>query len=242
MSKAQDIRGLKFGRLTPVELVEPINGKTRWKCICDCGNTVIVNRADMRSGKTQSCGCLQRERARAALHKQLKYRIDGDTAICETNTGVEFYIDAEDVEKVAKRSWYLSQWGYLRSSITGGGSIDLHKYVIGKENECATIDHIDRNKLNNKKTNLRICTPKENRYNKSTRSNNTSGFTGVGWNTRANKWCAYIAKDGETTHLGYFNQYVDAVMARYKAEKEVFGDFAPHTIQDVKAAIAKVVQ
>ena len=154
MSKVQDIRGQKFGRLTPIELVETSDARTRWKCLCDCGRVVEVNRRDMRPGKTQSCGCLQRERSRNALHKQLKYTIDSDTAICETTSGIEFFVDAEDVYRVAERSWYLSQWGYLRSSKTHGGAIDLHKFVLGKENESVTVDHIDRNKLNNRKSNL----------------------------------------------------------------------------------------
>lgn len=232
----QDIRGQKFGRLTPLECVSTAGGNTRWKCRCDCGNIVVVNRRDMRPDKTQSCGCMQKERTRAALHKEPKYRIDGNTAICETNSGVEFYVDVEDLDTVLCRSWYISNRGYVASSKTHGGVVYLHKLLVNaKDNEI--VDHIDRNKLNNRKENLRACTLRENRFNKSKRSDNTSGFTGVAWNQRAKMWQSYIAKDHKMIHLGSYKSYADAVWARYNAEVKHFGTYAPHTYQDATEAI-----
>lgn len=56
-----DLVGNKYGRLTVIEFVELKNHKTYWKCICDCGLTVIVTGNNLRSGNTKSCGCLHRE-------------------------------------------------------------------------------------------------------------------------------------------------------------------------------------
>ena len=60
-----DVSGQRFGRLVAVSRCQ---GKeypeTRWHCRCDCGNEVIVRLADLRSNKTQSCGCLRSERMR----------------------------------------------------------------------------------------------------------------------------------------------------------------------------------
>jgi len=57
--KAKDIEGQKFGRLTAIKFVgSDKSGYARWECKCDCGKTVIVYGANLRSGRTKSCGCL----------------------------------------------------------------------------------------------------------------------------------------------------------------------------------------
>ena len=58
MGKYIDITGEKYGRLTVIEKAESKNGKTRWLCQCDCGNTVHVSSRSLVSGNTKSCGCL----------------------------------------------------------------------------------------------------------------------------------------------------------------------------------------
>jgi len=54
----KDMTGQRYGRLTAIEFVERKNGATYWKCRCDCGNEVIKNIANLKSGKTVSCGCI----------------------------------------------------------------------------------------------------------------------------------------------------------------------------------------
>lgn len=63
-----DIRGAEFGRLTAVEAVARAGGKTRWRCVCQCGTEVIVTTGNLRSGNSKSCGCLNTERV-AALNR-----------------------------------------------------------------------------------------------------------------------------------------------------------------------------
>lgn len=63
MSKQKDITGERFGRLVAVERTGYKNGKSRWKCLCDCGNEVDVIICSLTGGKTQSCGCLRKETA-----------------------------------------------------------------------------------------------------------------------------------------------------------------------------------
>ena len=54
-----DLTGKKFTYLTPYEYIK--GGK--WKCKCDCGNEIIVDTRNLNSGHTQSCGCLQKQKA-----------------------------------------------------------------------------------------------------------------------------------------------------------------------------------
>ena len=65
MSNFIDLTGQKFGRLTVIERVENNkHGKARWKCECECGNDVFIPTGDLKSGRTQSCGCFNKERTK----------------------------------------------------------------------------------------------------------------------------------------------------------------------------------
>ena len=58
----EDLAGQKFGRLTVVERAENAKfGQAKWKCLCDCGNTTVVNANNLKSGITKSCGCYRQE-------------------------------------------------------------------------------------------------------------------------------------------------------------------------------------
>lgn len=63
-SKIIDLTNKKYGRLTCVNLSYTKQGKSYWKCICDCGNEKIVRSNDLISGKVKSCGCLKKEKIR----------------------------------------------------------------------------------------------------------------------------------------------------------------------------------
>lgn len=86
-------------------------------------------------------------------------------------------------------------------------------------------DHVNKNKLDNRKSNLRVATHQENCRNRPKQTNNTSGVTGVG--LTAGKWYARIWIDGKLKHLGLFENKEDAIKARLNAEATYFGAFAP---------------
>lgn len=88
----------------------------------------------------------------------------------------------------------------------------------GKIPKNLQIDHIDRNKKNNKIENLRLATCKENSRNK-----NSKGFV---WNTSSKKWVAQIIVDGSYQYLGLHETELDARAAYLRARKQFFGLFA----------------
>ena len=59
--KLENLTGKVFGRLTVLQRAESVNKRTKWLCSCDCGNEIIVEAYNLKSGHTQSCGCWQRE-------------------------------------------------------------------------------------------------------------------------------------------------------------------------------------
>lgn len=89
------------------------------------------------------------------------------------------------------------------------------------------LDHINGVRSDNKWKNLREVTRTENNMNQKISSANTSGYIGVHWAKREQKWNAYIKKNRKRKHLGYFDNYEEAVAARKKAEKE-YGFHANH--------------
>jgi hypothetical protein len=81
-----------------------------------------------------------------------------------------------------------------------------------------TVDHIDRDRANDRIDNLRLATQAEQNKNLGANSRNTSGVNGVFWNERDGKWVAYICPNGSRNkHLGYFDSFEDAVAVRRKA-------------------------
>lgn len=69
MGKLIDISGQRFGMLVVFNREESINKRTMWLCRCDCGNEVVVESYNLRSGHTQSCGCYQKKATSTANTK-----------------------------------------------------------------------------------------------------------------------------------------------------------------------------
>jgi len=119
-----------------------------------------------------------------------------------------------------------SKAGYLRSSGYIGIKIDYkmyqaHRlvwlYTYGKFPK-GDVDHINRVRNDNRIENLRDVSRSLNSRNSSVSQLNTSGFSGVFWNKRANKWVSHITYGGKQRHLGYFKKIEDAIKVRKEAE------------------------
>jgi len=85
-----------------------------------------------------------------------------------------------------------------------------------------TVDHINGIRTDNRWENLRHVSRKCNSQNKKLSSNNSSGFYGVSYNKRTNRWCSYIQLEGKQTIIGYFKSPVEAAVARVKYEENCF--------------------
>jgi HNH endonuclease len=100
--------------------------------------------------------------------------------------------------------------------------------VYGGIPEGMQIDHKNRERSDNKLSNLRLATPLDNKRNSSKPSTNRSGYKGVSWSSRHGKWLSSISFDGKTKYLGLFEDAVEASEV-YKQEAEKnFGLFASH--------------
>ena len=116
--------------------------------------------------------------------------------------------------------------GYLRIVLQRRG-YQAHRlawlYVYGNWPE-GQLDHINRNRSDNRISNLREVSNKQNQQNRSKPSNNSSGHPGVFWHKQHARWQAYITHNQKKAHLGCFTDIEEAVAARKAAEKLYWAD------------------
>ena len=147
----------------------------------------------------------------------------------QLNKEIVSIVDDEDFEYLNQWKWYLlkSHTNYyaIRTSKPENKLIQLHRVVI-KAKEGEFVDHINGNKLDNRKINLRICTKAQNSQNRKMSKFNKSGFNGVSWCIKNKKWVAQISCENKKIHIGYYIELKDAARAYNQAAQKYHGEFA----------------
>jgi len=134
-------------------------------------------------------------------------------------------ISIESIEIIKKYKWRLVKYGYVRTNIKGK-SLGLHKILMNSD-ENNVVDHINRNPLDNRIENLRICPQSKNLINKGIQSNNTSKITGVWFDKSRNKWASELQFNKKKIFFKRFDSKEEAIIARKNAELEYFGEYNP---------------
>lgn len=140
------------------------------------------------------------------------------------NTGQSILVDDSDYEWLNSMAWHITPKDYA-SHTEKGKRILMHRLILNTPKGMLT-DHIDRNRLNNTRANLRICTHHENCFNRKKNANNTSDFKGVNWDKKDKKWRAKIYYKEGTKHLGSYTNKMDAAKAYNDAAIKLYGQFA----------------
>lgn len=216
--KKIDMLHREFNRLKVIEFDRQNGNKFYWKCQCECGNIVSVEGSKLRNGHTKSCGCL-REEIRHRQRKENEYSVVDGYAKVKLNENTFMLCDIEDWERLKNHHWHLNAVGYAASGTTDKSML-FHKEVTGTKSEI--IDHINRNKLDNRKENLRIADKRINTINRELQPNNTTGHKGVYLDKRYNTWFARITVLGETIHLGTYKTKEEAIRARIEGEEKYY--------------------
>jgi len=145
-------------------------------------------------------------------------------AIKLTN-GMETFVDDNDYEYLTQWNWYYSSHGYAYRKI-GDKTIFLHREVL-KPIMGQYTDHINGNKLDNQKSNLRICTYQQNLCNNPKRKGSyTSPYKGVSWSQRWQTWRTYVYKDSKSIWIGNFDNPHHAALAYDLWTRDLHGEFA----------------
>lgn len=150
--------------------------------------------------------------------------IDGTSYICLYNSKNEeiarAIIDSSDIELINKYKWCKDKNGYVKNS----KQQYLHRILLNETIQY--IDHINGDKLDNRRSNLRACSNSDNLKNRvNLPSNNTSGILGVRFRKDRNKWYAELKADGVVHRLGSYETKEEAIRARLEGELKYFGKY-----------------
>lgn len=169
-----------------------------------------------------------------------RYEIrDEVTAIFIQHKGktMETLIDTNDLEKVNEfpNTWciakqrntlYVYGWMKIKDKQT---TIKLHRFLLSVDKNLI-VDHIDRNGLNNVRSNLRIVTNAENMQNVTAYKTSKSGIRGVSWYEPSKKWRAKLQVNGKHILVGYF----DDIKQAEQAVKEARAKYMPYSQEAIK--------
>lgn len=135
-------------------------------------------------------------------------------------------VDDDDFDFINKWKWHLDIDGYAKRNTRAGNksrTIKMHREIMNTPDGMET-DHINGNKLDNRKCNLRIATSSQNHANSKVRNSNKTGKKGV--RVDHGKYRAQISIHGKKIHLGMFDSLDDAATAYAEKAKEIYGEFA----------------
>lgn len=155
--------------------------------------------------------------------------LDADTVkYIRLSRGELAIVDASDYEYLNHWKWYLSNTGYVVRIIgkyETQKTVYMHKQVVPSDAPFQT-DHANQNKLDNRRTNLRIATEGQNRVNVPIRPNNKSGYVGVRRDyTCKSTWIVQLGY-GATRFVRRYHSLEEAIDARDKEAAKRYGDFA----------------
>lgn len=227
--------GSKYGDWTIIDVAPDridSSGKhhKRYLCRCRCGTVIEKDYYKLLHGAKMCKECYLKIANLNSIpfeHKINRYDLSGEYGVGFFDDGEEFYFDKEDFELICNYRWYKTK-GYIKSTDnSSGASIAMHRLVLKNLSESDVVDHINRNPLDNRKQNLRICSQADNAKNRGTYKNNCSGHAGVFFDKKSNKWIAYINCDKKRRRLGSYESIEDAIRVREEAEKNYFKEYAP---------------
>ena len=132
-------------------------------------------------------------------------------------------IDNKDILNISKYSWNFTN-GYAYTKINNK-SISMSRFLLNPPKNL-WVDHINGNKLDNRRNNLRIVNPSQNSFNRLKNSSNRSGYKGVYLATNKKQWQAEIRANGKRQYLGKYSTKEEAAMAYNEAARRMHGKYA----------------
>ena len=209
---------MKYGRLEVLKYIKDIN---KYECLCECGVKTYVDIKDLKSGNTKSCGCLRIYNLVNKTKKYNKYELLKDYGIgYSSNKNIKFYFDLEDYEKIKSHCWHTDN-NYV-ATVINGKKIRIHKFITNTGRE-EIVDHINRNPLDNRKSNLRLVNKSQNEMNK--KGVGILSKFGVKGVSRYNKfWVVQLIYNGNKIYEK-FKDIRDAIKYRINIEKIYFKEY-----------------
>lgn len=134
-------------------------------------------------------------------------------------------ISWRDLEIVIKYKWCYSGPGYAQANLGNYRRDYMHRVILNLP-KGVFVDHVNGDKLDNRRSNLRTASRSENARNRRSNRTSTSRFLGVSWCAPRRKWKAQIAVKSKNTFIGRYDLEEDAAKAYDSRASELFGEFA----------------
>ena len=220
MSKAMELTGKTFGRLS---VLSRYYGKTKydstyWECECQCYHKtkMIVRGIYLSGGRVYKCS--------KCSYSQNQFLEENDYMVCITSNGKRILFDKEDYPKISVKTW--NACGRYVSAKHENRTMLFHRFVMDAKHGDE-IDHINGDRYDNRKSNLRFCTRQENSFNRH-HVFGASQYKGVSRTSKQYRrpWRATLKHNGKTITLGTFFLEEDAARAYDEKASELFGEFA----------------
>lgn len=220
-----NLAGMRFGKLVVESFAETKNSHSRWNCICDCCKREVRSITYLMSNKYPTCKMCSKFKIRPKKENEIE--VNGDIVIINK----KIIIDFQDLDLIKSFNRYISinTAGYAYFKFNND-DIFIHRLLFNlpyryNSEDRSIVDHINGNKLDNRRENLRLCKKNMNPINCKLYKTNTSGQKGVGYLKRLGKWQSQITYQNKTYYLGVFDSFEDAVCARKRAEKRLYKGF-----------------
>lgn len=236
----ENIIGQTFGAWTVVAAVPGLHrGKlVFWHCRCVCGVERDVSAYYLRWGKKNdkqiSCGCIKAKKQ----SERLRLPFNEHRFITDTVVEIDLYnakgvvtartlIDASDLAFVSKHRWVLGGDGYAMTKIARR-MCAMHRMLLQDERAAhpgLNVDHISRDRLDNRRSNLRLVTTAQNSWN-AAYTPGESGYVGVHRGKRDGLWNAVLKCNGVFYRKSGFTDPAEAARWRDAEVKRLRGEFA----------------
>ena len=167
MSKQEDLRGMKFHKLTVISKTGSKSHQTMWLCVCDCGNKTEVAKGNLISGHTKSCGCMKHQESKQRTHGKSKsrlYYIWRDMLNRCYNKSVSDYPNYGGRGIVICEEWKEDFQAFYDWSMTNGYNPDAKRGIYTLDRKDVDKDYSPSNcrwvnvktQQNNRRNNVRI--------------------------------------------------------------------------------------
>jgi len=146
--------------------------------------------------------------------------------------GKHAIVDDEDFKELNRHKWCANKFGHSFYACRGmydpktqkTKTILMHRVIL--DAPTGTIcDHVNRNGLDNRKTNLRFCTKEQNSHNSKINIKNKSGYKGVSWDKNRKKWVVRMKINGFYKFIGRFTDKEKAIGAYHSRARKNHGEF-----------------
>ena len=200
-----------------------------FRCQClRCGNESVLNAGQIYNSKSSRCG---------KCGPMYHFRIYGDSAFGKLPDGTEFVIDADDIQRVNDFYW-SDEDGYVVSS----EGLRMHRFILGITDKNTIVDHVNRNKRDNRKSNLRIATAFGNAANHSKSSGDKTGYIGVYFSRSNQLYEVKVGYNNRRIRLGSSKDDLILLAQMYNIAAEYFfGDYVGE-LNDVPPPAPELVE